>query len=146
MVTTKRAATHKWLFPSRIRPNTFTWKSSSRAATRIKEAVAEIKSVSRNDPTAAAEGAVRLIERFSSALEHVDSSSGALRQRLSEIVHAIGVLRRLRYRDIGRYRVVALCLFLRRYRSELPGYHSYRRRAPACRKIGLTFLEVTSLS
>jgi flagellin-like hook-associated protein FlgL len=46
--------------------------------TRIKDAVAEIKTVSRNNPVAAAEGAARLIERLSPALEHVDSSSGAL--------------------------------------------------------------------
>src|SRR6266568_2100669 len=72
IVTTKESATHKWLFPTRIRPNSFTWKSSSTAAARIKEAVAEIKTVSRNDPAAAAEGAVRLIERLSPALEHVD--------------------------------------------------------------------------
>jgi hypothetical protein len=78
IVTREKRAPHKWLFPSRIRPNAFTWKSSSPAATRIREAVAEIKTVSRSDPAAAGEGAVRLIERLSPALEHVDSSSGAL--------------------------------------------------------------------
>ena len=50
IVTTKASAPHKWLFPTRIRPNSFTWKSSSTAAARIKEAIAEIKTVSRNDP------------------------------------------------------------------------------------------------
>ena len=45
---------------------------------RIKEAVTEIKSVARKDSHGAAEGAVRLIERLSPALEHVDSSSGSL--------------------------------------------------------------------
>ena len=34
--------------------------------------------VSPNDAAAAADGAVRLIERLSPALEHVDSSSGAV--------------------------------------------------------------------
>ena len=52
--------------------------SSRLAVQRIKEAVFEIKSVARKDATAAAEGAVRLIERLSPALEHVDSSSGSL--------------------------------------------------------------------
>jgi len=69
---------HKWLFPSRIRPNAFSWKSSRTAVERIREAAGEISSVARHDTALAAEGAVRLIERLSPALEHVDSSSGAL--------------------------------------------------------------------
>lgn len=69
IVTTKKAvATHKWLFPSRIRPNVFTWKSSSTAVTRIWETVAEIQKVSRDDPQAAAEGAAAA--RASSMSEH----------------------------------------------------------------------------
>ena len=71
-------ATHKWQFTTRIRPNAFGWKSSRLAVQRIKEAVAEIGGVARHYPVHAAEGAVRLIERLSPALEHVDSSSGAL--------------------------------------------------------------------
>ncbi|MGD0505683.1 MAG: hypothetical protein ABSD02_23425 [Steroidobacteraceae bacterium] len=74
----KSKATHKWLFPSRIRPNAFSWKSSRVAVDRIREAVGEISAVARHDTALAAEGAVRLIERLSPALEHVDSSSGAL--------------------------------------------------------------------
>lgn len=90
IVTTKKpVAPHKWLFPSRIRPNVFTWKSSSTAVTRIREAVAEIQKVSRNDPQAAAEGAVRLIERLSPALEHVDSSSGALGTSVNRAIEAL---------------------------------------------------------
>jgi hypothetical protein len=44
----------------------------------VKEAVREIKSVARRDPLVAAAGAVAFIERISPALEHVDSSSGAI--------------------------------------------------------------------
>jgi len=88
-VTTKKPAAQKWQFPSRIRPNTFTWRSSPTAAARIKDAVAEIKSVSRKDPTTAAEGAVRLIERLSPALEHVDSSSGALGSAVNRAIEAL---------------------------------------------------------
>src|ERR1700730_15921840 len=69
---------HKWQFTTRIRPNAFGWKSSRLAIQRIKEALGEIGSVARHYPIHAAEGAVRLIERLSPALEHVDSSSGAL--------------------------------------------------------------------
>lgn len=71
-------STHPWRFVSRIRPNTFTWKSSQVAVQRVSEAVQEITAVARSDATLAAEGAVRLIERLSPALEHVDSSSGSL--------------------------------------------------------------------
>ena len=69
---------HQWQFPTRIRPKSFSWKSSRLAVQRIKEAVTEIKSVARKDAIGAAEGAVRLVERLSPALEHVDSSSGSL--------------------------------------------------------------------
>ena len=44
----------------------------------MKQAVSEIKKVARSDAALAAEGAVTLIERLSPALEHVDSSSGAI--------------------------------------------------------------------
>jgi hypothetical protein len=44
----------------------------------VKEAVKEIKEVSRRDPAQAAEGAVAFLERVSPALEQVDSSSGAI--------------------------------------------------------------------
>lgn len=44
----------------------------------MKEAVAEIKKVARKDPVRAGDGAVTFLERVSPALEHVDSSSGAI--------------------------------------------------------------------
>ena len=69
---------HKWRFPSKIRPNAFGWKSSRLAVDRLREAVGEITQVAGYDILLAAEGAVRLIERLSPALEQVDSSSGAL--------------------------------------------------------------------
>jgi len=42
-----------------------------------KEALAEIKQVSKKEPVLAAEGGVLLLEKISPALEQVDSSSGA---------------------------------------------------------------------
>lgn len=45
---------------------------------RIKEALSEIKLLTRKDPILAAEGAVMLLEKLSPALEQVDSSSGAI--------------------------------------------------------------------
>jgi hypothetical protein len=45
---------------------------------RIKEAVAEIKKATRKDKVLGAEGAVIFLEKVSGALEHVDSSSGAI--------------------------------------------------------------------
>jgi hypothetical protein len=68
---------HKWEFKPRFRRNAFGWKSQP-AVTRVKQAVAEIKKVAKQNPLLAAEGAVLFIERISPALEHVDSSSGAI--------------------------------------------------------------------
>lgn len=80
---------YQWQFPSRIRPNAFSWKSSRIAVQRIKEARGEIASVARHDPIHAAEGAIRLIERLSPALEHVDSSSGALGSAVTGAIEAL---------------------------------------------------------
>jgi hypothetical protein len=56
---------------------------------RLREATAEIRKAARQDPVLAAEGAVTLIERLSPALEHVDSSSGAIGTAVN---HAIAQL------------------------------------------------------
>jgi hypothetical protein len=69
---------HKWTFTARFRRGGFSWRASSLATKRLREAVAEIKKVSKADPVLAGEGAVRLMERLWPALEHVDRSSGAL--------------------------------------------------------------------
>ncbi|MDO8863299.1 hypothetical protein Q6D67_16455 [Haliea sp. E1-2-M8] len=69
---------YNWTFPARFRADVYSWKSSRLACQRLREAVFEIKKVAKKEPDLAAEGAVRLIERLWPALEHVDSSSGAL--------------------------------------------------------------------
>jgi hypothetical protein len=68
---------HKWEFKARFRRHAFGWRSQP-AIQRLKQAVSEIKKVGRTDAALAAEGAVAFIERVSPALEHVDSSSGAI--------------------------------------------------------------------
>lgn len=68
---------YKWRFSTRFRRHAFGWQSQP-AITRVKEAVSEIQVVARHDQLLAAEGAVLLLERLSPALEHVDSSSGAI--------------------------------------------------------------------
>lgn len=72
-----RADGHKWEFKARFRRHAFGWRSQP-AIQRIKQAVSEIKTVARNDPVLAADGAVTLLERLSPALEHIDGSSGAI--------------------------------------------------------------------
>ena len=72
-----RRPSHKWQFEARFRRRSFGLKSKP-ATQRVKEAVSEIKKVSRKDPVLAAEGAVRFLEKVSPALEPVDSSSGAI--------------------------------------------------------------------
>ena len=69
---------HKWVFPARFRTGAYSWKASKLACQRLREAVSEIKKVAKKDAVFAAEGAVRLMEKLWPALEHVDSSSGAL--------------------------------------------------------------------
>lgn len=68
---------HSWRFKTRFRRHAFGWKSLP-AITRLQEALSEIKQVARLEPVLAAEGAIALLERISPALEHVDSSSGAI--------------------------------------------------------------------
>lgn len=65
------------MFKARFRKGAYGWKSQP-AILSIRRALAEIKGVARKDPVLAADGAVAFLERVSPALEHVDSSSGAI--------------------------------------------------------------------
>jgi len=85
---TLKVGAHTWGFRARFRRHAFGWKSQP-AIQRIKEAVSEINRVARKDPILAAEGAVVLLERISPALEHVDSSSGAI---VTAVNNAVTVL------------------------------------------------------
>ena len=79
---------HKWQFASRFRRHAFGWRSDT-PVQRIKEAVAEIKQVARNEPVLAAEGAIVLLEKLSPALEQVDSSSGALGSAVNKAIDTL---------------------------------------------------------
>jgi hypothetical protein len=68
---------HRWVFASRFRRGAFGWRPQP-AIQRVGEAVAEIKKVARTDPVLGGDGAVVFLEKVSPALEHVDSSSGAI--------------------------------------------------------------------
>lgn len=68
----------KGTFTARFRAGAYGWKGSRLAAQRIREALAEIKKVKRQDSVLAAEGAVLLIEKLVPAIERIDSSSGAI--------------------------------------------------------------------
>ena len=72
------STTYKWIFSARFRTGAYGWKSSRLAYQRLLEAVSEIKKVAKKDPVLGAEGAVRLMEKLWPALEHIDTSSGAL--------------------------------------------------------------------
>ena len=83
---------HKWQFRARFRRHAFGWKSQP-AIKRIKEAVSEIKKVARKDEVLAAEGAVLFLEKVSPALEHVDSSSGAIGTAVNNAITAfVGII------------------------------------------------------
>jgi hypothetical protein len=76
---------YRWEFRARFRRHAFGWRSKP-AVQRVKEAVSEVKAAARRDPLLGAEGAVVFLERVSPALEHVDSSSGAIG---TAVYHAI---------------------------------------------------------
>ena len=82
------STTHKWQFAPRFRRHAFGWRSDT-PIQRIKEALAEIKQVTRKEPVLAAEGAVILLEKLSPALEQVDSSSGALGAAVNKAIEAL---------------------------------------------------------
>jgi len=80
---------HKWTFTSRFRRQAFGWRGSGKAVQRVREAVAEIKALARKDSLLGAEGAVLFFEKVSPALEHVDSSSGAIGTAVNNAVDAL---------------------------------------------------------
>ena len=59
-------STHKWQFSARFRRNIFGWRSQV-PIQRIREAVSEIRKVSRKDPVLGAYGAVLFLEKISPA-------------------------------------------------------------------------------
>jgi hypothetical protein len=69
---------HEWNFEARLRRGTFGWRGTALASERITEAVSEISKAARSDPILAAHGMVVLLSRLSSALENIDSLSGAI--------------------------------------------------------------------
>lgn len=79
---------HKWQFASRFRRHSFGWRSDT-PIKRIKEAVSEIKQVARKQPVLAAEGAIKLLEKLSPALEQVDSSSGTIGTAVNNAIYAL---------------------------------------------------------
>jgi hypothetical protein len=79
---------HKWTFTARFRRGSFGWQTQP-AAKRVKEAVTEIKKVSRKDQNLAAEGAVKFIEKLVPAIEQVDSSSGAMGNTVYNAIDAL---------------------------------------------------------
>ena len=80
---------HKWVFPARFRTGAYSWKASRLACQRLREAVSEIKKVAKKDPVHAVEGAVRLMEKLWPALEHIDTSSGALGSAVYKALDAL---------------------------------------------------------
>jgi hypothetical protein len=80
---------HKWAFPARFRTGAYSWKASRLACQRLREAVSEIKKVAKKDPVLGAEGAVRLMEKLWPALEHIDTSSGALGSAVNKALDAL---------------------------------------------------------
>ena len=82
------AKAHSWTFRARFRAGAFGWRSDL-PIKRIKEAITEIKNAARKDRVLAAEGAVIFLEKVSRALEHVDSSSGAIGTAVNRAIETL---------------------------------------------------------
>ncbi len=80
--------TYPWQFVPRFKREAFGWKSDT-PRLRIKEAVAEIKGMAREDTCLAAEGAVLFLEKLVPAIEGVDSSSGAVGSAVSRAIETL---------------------------------------------------------
>ncbi len=87
----KVANRYTWQFAPRFRRGAFGWRSEP-AIIRIKEALAEIKACNRKDALLAAEGAVLLLGKLSPALEHIDSSSGAIGSAVNRAIEVLAPL------------------------------------------------------
>src|SRR5439155_14547206 len=84
----KTTTKHAWAFTLRFRRAAFGWRSDP-AITRIKEAIAEIKTAGRKDALVAAEGAVLFLQKVSPALQNIDSSSGAIGNAVNRAIDAL---------------------------------------------------------
>ena len=80
---------HKWTFPARFRVGAYSWKASRLACQRLREAVSEIKKIAKKDLVLGAEGTVRLVEKLWPALEHIDTSSGALGSAVNKTLETL---------------------------------------------------------
>ncbi|KQQ44692.1 hypothetical protein ASF61_21425 [Duganella sp. Leaf126] len=80
--------TYKWQFAPRFRRNAFGWKSDT-PIQRIKEALAEIKAITKKDPVLAADGAVLFLEKLAPAIEQVDSSSGGIGSAVNRAIETL---------------------------------------------------------
>ena len=82
MPTPPLASPLTWTFAARFRRGAFGGKSGL-AMQRLDEAAGEIRAAVRKDPLLAAQGAVRLIEKLSPALESVKAAgAGPTARRL----------------------------------------------------------------
>lgn len=79
---------HTWTFAPRFRAGAFGWRSEP-AITRIKEAVSEIKGISKKDQILGAEGAILFLQKLSPALQNIDGSSGAIGTAANRAIEAL---------------------------------------------------------
>jgi len=80
---------HSWKFKSHFRREAYSWKSTSLASKRMREAVSEIKKVAKKDKSLAGEGVIELFTRLYPALMQIDGSSGALGRAMDKTIDAL---------------------------------------------------------
>ena len=82
-------AKHKWKFKSHFRREAYGWKGTALASKRMREAVSEIKKVTKADSSLAGEGVIELFCRLYPAMMFIDSSSGALGNAIDKTIQAL---------------------------------------------------------
>ena len=81
--------THDWLFTRYLHHQTLAEGDPARAVTRLREAVAEIRTVAATQPLVAGEGIIELYERLVRATRHDDSCARRVSMAIADTVQAL---------------------------------------------------------
>lgn len=83
---------HAWEFTRFFRAGVFKWNGTALASKRIHAAIREIKQVAKKDSCSAAQGAVNFVEKCGRAIEHIDSSSGAIGNAVNSALYEVAAI------------------------------------------------------
>ena len=79
----------KWAFKPKFRAGLYSWNGTAKATKNLRAAVSEIRKAYKKNPLDAVDATIYLMERFWPALEHIDSSSGALGRAVNDAIEKL---------------------------------------------------------